>query len=47
MSDPVEVYRTRVIDELEFLVIISQKNDGLHLIPGLERAIALLEDMET
>jgi len=46
VSDPVAVYRTKLIDELEFLVMISNKNDGLQLIPGLERAIALIEDME-
>jgi len=46
MSSPVEIYRTRLIDELEFLVMISHKTDALRLIPGLERAIVLIEDME-
>jgi len=42
-SDPVAKYKTRLIDELEFLYIMAQKNDA-SLLAGLELAITTVEE---
>lgn len=45
MTDELAKYRTKLIDELEFLYIMAQKNDP-SLLAGLEVAITTVEGVE-
>lgn len=45
MNDEVAQYKTKLIDELEFLLMMSQKNDP-SLISGLEVAISTIEGVK-
>lgn len=45
MNEELTKYRTKLIDELEFLLIMAQKNDP-SLIPGLEVAITTIEGVD-
>ena len=38
-------YKSKLIDELEFLLIMAQKNDS-SLVPGLEIAITTIEGVD-
>lgn len=41
-DDSLAQYKTKLIDELEFLLIMAQRNDT-SLVPGLEVAITTIE----
>jgi len=45
MNDEVAQYKTKLSDELEFLLMMSQKNDP-SLISGLEVAISTIEGVK-
>jgi len=44
-DDSLAQYKTKLIDELEFLLIMAQRNDT-SLAPGLEVAITTIERVD-
>lgn len=45
MSEEIQQYKARLIDELDFLLMLAQRNDS-SLIAGLEVAINTIEGVE-
>lgn len=43
MTDEVAKYKTELIDELDFLLMLARKNNK-SLVPGLEEALKLIEE---
>lgn len=44
-DDSLAQYKTKLLDELDFLLIMAQKNDT-SLVPGLEVAITTIEGVD-
>lgn len=45
MSEEIQQYKARLIDELDYLLMLAQRNDS-SLVPGLEVAINKIEGAE-
>jgi hypothetical protein len=46
MSGVIDSYKLQIIEELEFMIMNAQKTGHSSLIPGLEKAITIVEETE-